>query len=175
MFKITYTPKATELGKACFYFMERKPLLRLCILLFNGMATFLILVMLLKLFLGMLAWSDLLILFMSLTWLCWRKRMLQWLMIRRMQNHTAKDKALTITVCANGITWSGQGIRQSQINWRHLTYVLEINNGFILPATVSRFLWLPFHGFASAQDIEHCRALMLQKSLPIKYAKKLSC
>lgn len=162
---IHYQSSAHELAKASFLFIERKPLLRLSIGFFNALAGLLVFIFFLKLYFLGLTWKEWITLFGASIWLFGRKPLNQWLLLQRMKKNRALNKPFTVNVSRNGIAWSGQGVKPGNMAWEQVKYVWETQNGFILPNAFTKFLWLPFRGFASVEMIDEFKEYIKERKI----------
>jgi len=152
--QVEYLTAAPELAHASIAFLEKKPFVRALILLSNAIVCFVALALLL-LFSVMhtLNLSQWVALLTAGLWLFGRKPLHTWVLSRRMHQATTIGKVLIVSLSQNGITWSGRGLVPGNMAWKDLKYLVRTREGFILPQSFTRFLWLPFHGFSSPEDI----------------------
>jgi hypothetical protein len=174
--RIQYQPTAKELAKASILFLEKKPFILVLVTLTNIIVGFVVISLVFLLILQhALALNQWIALSVGLTWLLGRKRMHEWMLFQRMKRSNVLDKEITIEISRNGISWSGKGLVQGNMKWEYVKYILEAKNGFIMPNTFTRFLWLPFRGFASPEYIEEFRALIIEKKVVYKKFPKWQC
>ncbi|MBS0288910.1 MAG: YcxB family protein [Proteobacteria bacterium] len=173
--KIEYQPTAKELAKASSLFAEKKPLLLFVVGFINIVLGFFFIIFILKFIKLGLTLQDILALIICTLWLFGRRPFNEWLLRQRMKNSLILNKPITIEVSRNGLVWSGKGLRQGNMTWDQITYILQAKNGFVLPNTFTRFLWLPFRGFSNDDEIEAFKALIKEKEILVRLFPKWEC
>tara|TARA_R110002110_G_scaffold65206_4_gene179939 strand:+ start:19634 stop:20143 length:510 start_codon:yes stop_codon:yes gene_type:complete len=168
--------EAQSLANASLIFTEKKPLLLFAIGTFNIIAILFSGIMLTKLaMLRELNLSEVGILVFFCAWLFLRKPFSRWLYLRRIKRSTIIGKTMNIEVSRNGIIWSGEGLKTNHLAWKHIRYILEIKNGFIIPFSMVRFIWVPHTGFKSKLQIDKIKTLIVDKRVPLRTYPKLQC
>lgn len=163
--KIEYQANAQELSRASSLYMENQPFLRVTILFMNFAVSIMLILVLCKIaFIGFNI-NDVVALIGGSLWLFARRPINDWILLRRMRKSPIIDKAMTIEISLNGIVWEGKGLIPGKISWDQVKAVLETQNGFILYNTFTRFLWVPFRGFQSSEQIEALQALIREKKI----------
>lgn len=173
--KIQYTIDEVSLARASFFFSEKKPFVLYTIGFFNIIAYLFAAIMLAKGILLNLNLQELTLLAIMIIWLFARKPFARWVFKRKMKKLNTIGKTMTIEISRNGIMWSGEGIKTGHLAWQYISYILEIKNGFIIPYSVNRFLWLPHTGFKSKLQIEKIKTLIIDKHVPLRVYPKLEC
>ncbi len=173
--KIEYQPNAKELAKASSLYVEKKPLLMFAVGFINIGMAILFTLFVLKLVVLTLTPQDWLALLVCALWLFGRRPFNEWLLYRRMMKSLIISKPIIIEISRNGIVWSGKGLRQGNMTWDQIKYILEAQNGFVLPNTFTRFLWLPFRAFNSPEDLQSLRDLIVEKQLILRVFPKWEC
>ena len=170
---IEYEPTPQELGNASALFVEKKPFLLLLVILSNILVGFVVIsiaaLFFLKLSLTLAQWISLGV---GLLWLFGRPYFHKWLLHRRMKNSLVIGKPISIEMTLNGIVWSGKGLRPGAMQWEHIKYIIEVKNGYILPNSFTRFLWIPFRGFESPAFIDTFRKFIIEKRIVLKVYSK---
>lgn len=173
--KIQYTINESEMARASFIFSEKKPFILYSVGFLNIIAFLLILIMIIKGLLLNLNPQESVLTALMASWLFLRKPFARWLFRRKMKKSPINGKVMTIEISRNGIIWSGEGIKTNHLAWQHISYILELKNGFIIPFSVNRFLWIPFTGFKSKLQIEKIKSLIVDKHVPLRDYPKISC
>lgn len=173
--KIEYEPTAKELTKASSLFAEKKPLLLYTVGLVNIFMAVLFVIFFLKVLFLPSNMQDLIPLFICAVWLFGRRPFNEWLLYRRMKKSIVLSKPITIEISRNGVVWSGKGLRQGNMTWDQIKYVMEAQNGFVFPNTFTRFLWVPFRGFASPDDLQNLRDLIVEKQVVLRVYRRWRC
>ncbi len=163
--KVEYQPTPRELAKASSLYVEKKPLLLVTVGIINIAMGILFALFVLKMVLLTLTFNDWMALIICALWLFGRRPFNEWLLYKRMKNSLVVSKPLIIEISRNGVVWSGKGLRQGHMTWDEIKYILEAQNGFVMPNTFTRFLWLPFRGFNSADDLKILRDLIAEKKI----------
>lgn len=173
--KIEYQPTAKELAKASSLYVEKKPFLLFTIGIINIFMGILFALFVLKLVFIKLTPQDWAATFVCALWLFFRRPFNEWLLYQRMKKSLVISKPIIIEISMNGIVWSGKGLRQGHMTWDDIKYVLEAENGFVFPNTFTRFLWLPFRGFASPEDLQALRDTIVEKQIVHRVYAKWKC
>lgn len=173
--KIEYQPTAKELVKASSLFAEKKPFLLFTVGFLNIFASLFLLIFFLKLVLVGLLPNEWLAAVGCSLWLFGRRPFNEWLLYQRMKGSLVLSKPITVEISRNGVVWSGKGLRQGNMSWDQIKYVMEAQNGFILPNSFTRFLWLPFRGFQSPQEVEELRKLITDMKIVHRIFAKWQC
>ncbi|MCS5707406.1 hypothetical protein CC99x_000665 [Candidatus Berkiella cookevillensis] len=173
--KIQYIIDGLSLARASFIFSEKKPFILYSIGFFNIIAALFSVIMITKGLLLNLTQQELILLIVMLLWLFARKPLVRWIFKRKMKKINTIGKTMVIEISRNGIMWSGEGIKTGHLAWQYISYILEIKNGFIIPYSVNRFLWLPNTGFKSKLQIEKIKTLIIEKHVPLRVYPKLEC
>ncbi|MBS0286574.1 MAG: YcxB family protein [Proteobacteria bacterium] len=173
--KIEYEPTAHELAKASSLFAEKKPLLLYTVGLVNIFMAVLFVIFFLKVLFLPTTLQDLLPLGLCAIWLFGRRPFNEWLLYRRMKKSLVIGKPMIIEISRNGIVWSGKGLRQGQMTWDQIKYILEAQNGFVFPNTFTRFLWVPFRGFNTPDDLQNLRDLIVEKQVVLRVYRRWRC
>jgi hypothetical protein len=171
----TYKPTALELAHASSLFIEKKPFLRFAVGLINLFAGILVVIFVTKLFymgISLQEWSALVI---GLLWIFGRRPFNEWLLYRKMCKSMVLDKQMTIAFSRNGIIWSGEALKNGQMSWAQIKYIMIAQNGMILPQTATRFLWVPFRAFDHPDDIEFLRAFAEERHIHLRSFPKWIC
>lgn len=173
--KIEYQPTAKELARASSLFAEKKPFLLFAVGFINIVAIFFLIIFVLKLiFIGLLL-NEIIAAIGCFIWFFGRRPFNEWILYQRMKRSIVLAKPITIEVSRNGIVWSGKGLRSGNMSWDQIKYVLEAKNGFVLPNTFTKFLWLPIRGFQSPQDIQDFKTLIIEKKIVHRVFSKWEC
>lgn len=166
---ITYEPNAKELANASFLFIENRPFIRFTIGFINIFAYLILFILLFELYHNHEWLPNEALAFAGVLFWLWIRRPLTRLILRlRMKSYYLLNMPLTIDVSLNGIAWSGKRVKSESLTWDQVKSVLESKNGFVIPNAFSKFLWIPFRGFQSQQDIEAFRQMLRDKSVAIK-------
>lgn len=173
--QIQYDPTAQELARASSLFVEKKPVLLFMVRLINIFSGILLFILLIKLVRVGLLPNEWLAVTAACAWLFGRRPFNEWLLAKRMKGSLVIGKTLTVMLSRNGIVWSGQGLRSGDLPWANIKYVMETQNGFILPNLLTQFLWLPFRGFKTPADIEEFRAYLKEMKIDIRLYAKWRC
>jgi len=169
---VTYKPTAQELMKASSIYVEKKPFFLLLITLMNIFAAFILIVILFKLFKFGLHPEEWMGGLMAILWLFGRRRFNEWLILKRLEDSKILELPLNVTLTLNGIMWEGKGLAPGHMAWKDIAYVFEVKNGLVVPNASTRYLWLPYRGFKSPQEIAELLALFdQQKIIRRKYPK----
>lgn len=173
---ITYEPNAKELAKASALFIEKKTLMLYTIGFINVFAWLILLLLILKLFVvKSLVPNESLAGISACLWLFGRRPFTDWLLQTRMKNTFLLNSPLTIDVSLNGLAWHGKQIRSESMKWTDIKFAFESKNGFVLPNAFSRFLWLPFRGFKSQDEINALRQMLLDNNIVLKKYPQWEC
>ncbi|MFI4937397.1 MAG: YcxB family protein [Candidatus Berkiellales bacterium] len=175
LIQIQYDPTAKELVLASSLFVEKKPMLSFMVKLINVFSGFLLLVLLIKLIRMGLLPSEWLAVVAAMVWIWGRKPFNEWLLMQRMKRSPVIGKTLTVEISRNGIVWSGKGLKPGDLDWAYIKYIMEAQNGFILPNQLTQFLWLPFRGFKSPDDIKELREYLNERKIEIRRFPKWRC
>lgn len=170
-----YKMDALPLANASFVFTEKKPLLMFAMGAFNIFAVFLFGIMFIKLVMMGLNPNEWIILLLFGAWLFLRKPIAKKVYLRRVKKSNLVDKTIHIEISRNGIVWSGEGLKTNHIAWKHIQYALELKNGYIIPFSMVRFIWIPNAGFKSKLQIDKFKNLIIDKQVPIRSYTKISC
>lgn len=172
---VHYEPTAKELAKASSLFVEKKPFFLYGVGFLNFFVILLLSIMFLKLVALGLTVNEWIATFVGSLWLFGRRPFNEWLLLKRMQSSKVIEKPITVDISLNGIVWSGKALRPGNISWDQIKYVMEAKNGFIIPNAFTRFLWLPFRGFASRDKVALLRQAFLDKQIVLREYKKWEC
>ena len=172
---VTYQPTAKELANASSLFIEKKPFLRLVVTIVNVMAGLLVIIMVTKLFVMGLIIQEWGVLFGSLVWIFGRRPFNEWLLYKKMLRSGIMDKPLTIDFSLNGIVWSGEALKNGQLSWAQVKYVMLAQNGFVLPHSSTRFLWAPFRAFKNPNEVEVLKSMIQEQHIQIREYPKWVC
>lgn len=171
---IEYEPTAKELANASSLFIEKKPFLLYTVGFINLIAGFVLFIMILKLIMIGLLPNEWLATFGALLWLFGRKPFNEWLLFRRMKQSPVVGRPLKVELSRNGIVWSGKGLIPGHMPWEYIKYIIEAQNGFLVPNNLTQFLWLPSRGFSST-DIDEFKKLLLEKGVVLRSYPKWKC
>jgi len=172
---VRYEMEAHTLANASLIFTEKKPLLMFAIGGFNIIAILFSGIMLTKLVLLGLSLNEWSILIFFCMWLFLRKPFSKWLYLRRMKKSPIIGKVMNIEISRNGIIWSGEGLKTDHLAWQHIRYIMELKNGFLIPYSIVRFIWVPYAGFKSKLQIDKIKTLIVDKRVPLRTYPKLQC
>lgn len=174
--KIEYVPTAKELAKASSLFAEKKPFFLFAVGFINIFTGIFLAIFIIKLivFKGLLI-NELIAMLVCILWLFCRRPFNEWLLYQRMKNSIVLAKPITVEVSRNGVVWSGKGLRQGNMTWDQINFVLEAKNGFVIPNSFTKFLWLPFRGFESPQNIEELRKLIIERKIVHRVFPRWQC
>lgn len=173
--QVRYTIDAPTMAKASFIYTEKKPFVLYGVGFVNIFAFLLFGIMLLKGILLSLNGQEFAILACMGLWLFARKPVSRYIFHRKMKKLNTLDKVMSIDISRNGIVWQGEGIKPGHLAWQHVSYILQLNNGFIVPYSLNRFLWIPYSGFKSKLQVEKIQNLIKDKQVPIRHYPKYSC
>lgn len=173
--KIEYVPTAKELVRASSLFAEKKPFLLYAVGFLNIFSGLFLFIFVLKLIMVGLLPNEWLAAIGCALWLFGRRPFNEWLLYQKMKRSIVLSKPITIEISRNGVVWSGKGLRQGNMSWDQIKYVMEAKNGFVFPNTFTRFLWLPFRGFKSPEEIEELKKLFIEKKLVHRTFLKWEC
>jgi len=173
--RITYTPTAQELVKASSLFVEKKPLFKYAVGFFNILVALFLTIMLLKLFKLGLNIHESIAFVIGACWLFGRRPFNEWLLMKRMQRSKVVNKPIEVSISLNGIAWAGKGIAPGSMTWDQVKNIMEAKNGFLLPNSLTRFLWLPFRGFESELQINELRKALEAKNIKLHKFKRWAC
>lgn len=173
---IHYEPTAKELANASSLFIEKKPFMRYSIGFINGFAYIILSIILLKaLFVHALLPNEILAGIGACLWIFGRRPFNEWLLLQRMKRSLLLNTCITIDVSLNGITWSGKRIVTASLKWNEFSYALEAKNGFVIPTSGPQFLWLPFRGFSSSDNLNAFRQTLNQHKIIVSVYPKWEC
>ena len=172
---ITYQPTAKELAKASSLFVEKKPLLLFFVRFLNIITALFLIIFILKLFTMGLLVNESASAIVCLIWLFGRRPFNEWLLYHRMKRSNIVEKPIHVELSRNGIIWSGKGLKPGNMGWDEIKYILEAQNGFILPNALTRFLWLPFRGFQSSDQIQELRNFIQERKITKRLYTSWSC
>lgn len=175
LIKVEYQPNAKELTRASLLFAEKKPFLLYTVGFLNLFTGLFLIIFIIKLFVAGLTKHELIASLICAMWIFGRRPLNEWLLYYKMKNSKVLEKPITVEMSLNGIVWSGKGLRFGHMNWTELKYVIEAQNGFILPNTFTRFLWLPYHGFQSPQDIQTLKDFILERQIVYRAFPSWKC
>lgn len=168
MITVNYQPNANQLAKASLLFIEKKPILQIAILFLNIMAVLLTGLALLKFMLPGLTMEELGMTFVCIFWIFARKPISLWFIARKIKKDPTKTKAIEIVLSKNGIVWSGEGLQNGQLAWKYVPYIIKAEQGYILPSSLTRFLWLPLSCFKSPHEIKEFQGLLTETRVKVK-------
>ncbi len=172
---VNYQPTAKELMKASSLFVEKKPFFLLIIRAMNVFATIIVLLMIVKVTQFGITPEETMAGMTALLWLFARRPLNEWLLTQRLKKSKILDVPINVTLSLNGITWAGKGLAPGNMPWEHIRYVFEAKNGIIIPNAATRFLWLPFRGFKSPQQITELQQLFDDKKIIRRKYPKWEC
>lgn len=175
LINVDYTPSAQELAKASLLYVEKRPFFKFTVGFANIFMSLFIAIFVLKFFFMGLTLQEWSAAAFCLAWLLGRRPFNQWLLLRRMKNSPVIGKPIHIEMSLNGIAWTGKGLRPGSMNWEQFKHIIEVQNGFILPNSLTRFLWLPFRGFASPEQIGEFKNFLNQRQITRNEFKKWQC
>lgn len=184
MITIQYPIDIKELARAGLLFTEKKRFLQLSIFILNTFAVLLIGVMVLKFLLlpqspqgliGSLSLSECFIVLLCVFWLGGRKRLNEWILLKKVANQHLDGKEMTIVASRNGITWEGKGLMKGKMDYRDLRYALVAQNGCILPIGLTRYLWIPYRGFTSKAAQQEFEDLIKARGIKIRLFLSYRC
>jgi hypothetical protein len=99
-------------------------------------------------------------------------------LIRRNMNHSAIDqKAITLQLTDETITYDGEGdaLDDNAARWDEIPMILETLNGYIIVVPRGQFIWMPFSSFDSPDTHKVIRRLFSEKGIRIEAHKEWSC
>ncbi|MCS5712617.1 YcxB family protein [Candidatus Berkiella aquae] len=170
--QVSYQPTAKELMKASSLYVEKKPFFLLIINAMNVFAGIIVILMGIKLYYYGLIPEEWMAGAMGIAWIFGRRPLNEKLLMHRLKDSQILDVPINIVFSLNGIAWSGKGLVTGNMAWGDIRYILEAKNGFLIPNATTRFIWLPFRGFKSAEDILALREAFVQRNIiPRKYLK----
>lgn len=172
---VRYQPTAKELMKASSLFVEKKPFFLIIIRAMNVFASIIVLLMILKVIKWGLTPEEIMASITALLWLFGRRPLNEWLLTQRLKNSKILDVPIDITFSLNGITWAGKGLTPGNMSWNEIRSVYEAKNGIIIPNAATRFLWLPFRGFKSPQEITALQQVFDEKKIIRRKYPKWEC
>jgi len=175
MIKISYVSDAESIGRASALFTDNKPLFKITVLLLNILAVFLSFILVLKIIVDGVAFADIPIIIGCVAWLSLRKRLNCWIFTKKVANSPIINKRIDITISLNGVVWSGEKLLSGKLSWQDISYSIEAQNGFILPYSFSKFLWLPFSGFERESNLNKFREILQSKKIKLKPYYKWRC
>ncbi len=153
--QIQYITNPEILARVSLIYLEQKPIMRFSLIIFNIISFFFILVVILKLvMLGFVNFSEAALAGFCIAWLSGRKYITENVLRKRMKKQGTYDKQLTIKINRNGISWGGANLKDGHLPCTNLRPILSTDNGYILSAGISKFLWLPHSGFLKHDMIE---------------------
>lgn len=146
--QLQYKASPETLARASMIFLEQKWLMWIAIQGFNILAVFLMIVL-------PTAWfvfrdiniQEIITLLLSGFWLFGRRPMTERFLAKRMHKDIAHTKGTQISLSKNGIAWGGPGVKQDSLAWPHVRFIIRVRNGYIVPARITRFIWLPDEAF----------------------------
>lgn len=106
-----------------------------------------------------------------LAWLFFRRKLTSKVLFRKMKRQPSVNKFINVAISNNGIIWEGEGLKTGHLNWQHLKYIIKVDNGFIMPTSISRFIWLPKDGFANESNINEFLQACKHYEVKLKKAK----
>ena len=173
---IRYQPTAQELAKASSLYIEKKPFMYYAILVINGFAYLILLIMILKaVLISALMPNEWLAGVSACLWIFGRKPFNEWLLFQRMKRSQLLDTTLSIDISLNGIAWTGPRVVPGSLKWNEIRYILEAKNGFVLPIGGSQFLWLPFRGFSESAEIEALKQALTEHHIKLRLYPNWEC
>lgn len=173
--ELTYEPTVDELTKASSLFIEKKPFLKVAVMVMNVVAIILILLTIAKFWLLSLTAQDASTVIIALLWIFGRKPFNEWLLRRKMKKSLVVNKPITIALSNNGIVWKGETLKSGNLNWAHVAYLIEAKNGFILPYSGTKFLWIPFRAFKDNHAAEDIRSFLNERHITLRRFPKWAC
>jgi hypothetical protein len=172
---LQYQPNAKELAKASSLFLEKKPFLLYSVGLINILISVILILTVLKFVFIEFHLKELVVPFICLIWLFGRRPFNEWLLYLRMKRSIILEKPITITITHNGIVWSGKGLRPGNMGWDHVKYILEAKNGFVMPNSFTKFLWIPLRAFGSPEDIQAFKNIIIEKKIVHRIFYRWQC
>lgn len=172
---VRYEIDAKAMANASFIYSEKKPMVLYGVGLINIFAYLLAGIMLLKWILIGATFQELIVLLLMCLWLFGRKPLTRAVFRSKMKKINTIGKTIVIELTRNGVAWQGEGIKQGHLAWQHISYILALKNGYIIPYSLNRFLWLPHTGFKSKLQIEKIKTLIEDKHVPLREYPKLGC
>jgi len=172
---VSYKPTLSELVKASSLYIEQKPFFRVAILAVNAFSILVLLLLLIKFYFASLLPNEWLAMFGAFAWLFGRRPLNEWLLRLKLKNIHVLDSPLKIEISLNGLIWSAKGLIPGHLAWHDIKYVVEAQNGYLVPDSATHFLWIPFHGFTSQHDLEMLKKHLEEKHIKIRLYKKWRC
>ncbi len=174
--KVTYQPTAQELMKASSLFIEKKPFFLILIGIMNVFATVVFVLMCLKLAtIRTLHPEEWMAGLTALVWIFGRRPANEWLILQRLKNNKILQLPIQVSLSLNGIAWEGKGLTPGHMSWNDVRYVFEAKNGLIIPNAGARYLWLPYRGFSSENDINALKQLITDRKIIVRRYPKWEC
>lgn len=174
--KVTYQPTIQELTKASSLFIEKKPFFLILINIMNLFAIVIIILICLKLLTPhTISPEEWMAGITTLLWLFGRRPANEWLIAQRLKNNRILQLPIHITLSLNGIMWEGKGLTPGNMSWNNIRYVFEAKNGIIIPNAGARYLWLPYRGFSSENDINQIKQLITDRNIIVRSYRKWEC
>lgn len=171
----TYQASATELAKASSLFIEKKRFLMFAVWAMNILGGLLIIAMVTKLFMVGLNLSEWGVLVGALLWIFGRRPFNEWLLLKKMRASKVSDKSITVTFSLNGIVWSGEALKNGNLSWAHIPYVMIAQNGLVIPQGATQFLWVPFRAFPDQSAIDNLTHVMQEHRILIRKYPQWRC
>lgn len=173
--QLHYQTSPETLARASLIFLEQKWLMWLSIHFFNALALFLMVVLTLKLILMQhLTLQECGSFIIAVFWFFGRRPMTHKILTKRMTKDLAHTKGTQITLSKNGIAWGGQGIKQDSLKWNQIPRFFRTRNGYIIPARMTRFIWIPHAAFKGLSERKEFEKYAQDMNISIKRIKK-SC
>lgn len=173
--KVQYDLDPITLANASFLFSEKKRLLSFAIHLTNIFGFLIFVIMVVKLGLMGLLLNEWIVLLMVSLWLFGRKPFVRFIFKQKMKHSHLAGKNVSIDFSHNGIIWSGTGLQSNHLPWSNISYFMEVKNGFIIPYSLSRFLWVPFSEIHPKTHLEDLRSLIAAKQIPLRVYRRAQC
>ena len=167
MININYEANSKEMTMASIAFLNVKPITRLATLATYLGSIFIIIVILIKFYMHQLALTDGVIAATALMWLFFRKKITEYILKKRIASQSLMGRNISITISNNGIIWDGFKVKDGQIDWNSFKTCYEITEGFIIPTSSTRFIWMPLHGFNHEDEVKDFKTILKRKKIKL--------
>lgn len=173
MIIVEYQPNVIETTKATLDFLDRRPIVKIIILLMKSCCFIMSVAYLLKAVTSTLNIHDMLILLFALIWL-FGHRTLNYIILKRALTkqkinlttnkfHLSKHKLWWLNI------HNHQPMQQA---WNQIKYIYRNQDGYIIPsigtANAGKFIWLPKRGFNEPAAEQKFLKLLEQLNIKIK-------
>jgi hypothetical protein len=172
MIIVEYQPNIPEITNATLNFLERRPIIKVIILLMKICCVIMSAAYILKAIMNTITIHDMLVLLFALTWL-FGYRVLNGFILKKILGRQNITKAINkFHINKYKLWWQATNKQPMQQEWKYVTYIYQNPNGYIVPligaANAGKFIWLPKRGFAEPAAENKFLELIKQLKIIIK-------